>query len=154
MNIEKFNLYGIDIPMVDSTLREKVGDSPLETEAQTITGAINELAQGGGGGAPLDYIKSASYDSPRLVLTSNKDVRTIVDIPPATTSLHDTAIQMTEPFTGYDLHTAFVYALNIVDGKADKADVPEAVTDDHINSLIDAKLTPLEALADSILGVI
>lgn len=32
--------------------------------------------------------------------------------------------------------------------------IPPAVTDDHINGLIDARLTPLEALADAILEVI
>lgn len=35
-----------------------------------------------------------------------------------------------------------------------KPTIPAAVTDDHINELIDEKLTPLETLADDILGVL
>ena len=43
MQVEKFNVYGQDIEVVDRMSRDTIGTDVLKTKAQTLKGAINEV---------------------------------------------------------------------------------------------------------------
>lgn len=43
MEVERFNVYGQDLEVVDRKSRDTIGNEVLQTKAQTLKGAINEV---------------------------------------------------------------------------------------------------------------
>lgn len=43
MQVERFNVYGQDLEVVDKKCRDTIGSDVLKTKAQTLKGAINEV---------------------------------------------------------------------------------------------------------------
>ena len=43
MKVERFNVYGQDLEVVDRKSRDTIGNEVLKTNAQTLKGAINEV---------------------------------------------------------------------------------------------------------------
>lgn len=43
MEVERFNVYGQDLEVVDRKSRDTIGNEVLQTNAQTLKGAINEV---------------------------------------------------------------------------------------------------------------
>ena len=43
MEVERFNVYGQDLEVVDRKSRDTIGNDVLKTKAQTLKGAINEV---------------------------------------------------------------------------------------------------------------
>lgn len=114
-----------------------------------LSADVRQKLNSGGGGAETDPVFSAS---PAAQITNanisawNGKQNAISDLDTIRSgaAAGATAVQ---PEDGKGLFSGDYNDLN------NKPTIPAAVTDDHINGLIDTKLTPLEGLADDILEV-
>lgn len=140
--------------------RLNISGAEVESRLDRVPQLINEVenheeritvleAGGGGGGTGSVVVVNPILTSGTKIaeISVNGSKKNLYAPNGGSGEVTDVDVQMTGDFAEYDLHNAFVYALGVVESKADASDIP---TDSHINSLIDAKLTPLEELADTL----